>query len=280
MATADGQGRVGQAGGAPTPVPGETPQRRTDRRPVASILPRGLVEQLAAFAKDHARISDAVVLQADRQYDITARFDISKLRLRNFLKRCRAKSTAPVGAQPSSKAAVAVAGSGRSDPDQAFEERLREYRRRQVSLASILDSTFGRFGWCAPDLWERRAYLLLVGLVYERLATGEADISTGDLVSLAKVLTELRKSESREAKKDRSASGRTPAVSPRGQLPSQFADVVRQVYGTRLGTESLGDGGSGNSGDGTAAGGQGRAEEPIACGQDPPIGAESGGVGV
>lgn len=280
MAIADGQGQLGQAGGAPTPVPGETPKRGMDRRPVARILPRELVAQLAAFANDHARISDAVVLQADRQYDVTARFDISKLRLRNFLKRCRARSTAPLVAEPPSKAEVAVVAPGRPEPDRSFEERLREHRRRQVSLACILDTTFGHIGRCSPDLWERRAYLLLVGLVYERLATGKADISTGDLVSLAKVLTDLRRSEQREAKHDAAASSRAPAVSPEGQLPSQLADVVRQVYGTKLGTESQEDVGTSESAEGTAAVGEGGAEAPAARGQASPTEAESGGVGV
>ena len=54
-------------------------------------------------------------------------------------------------------------------PRRRSVKKTAEFRRRQVSVAAILDETFGELAKCDPDLWERRAYLMLIGLVYEKL---------------------------------------------------------------------------------------------------------------
>ena len=119
------------------------------------------------------------------------------------------------------------------------DTQLQEYRARQVSVAAILDAVFGPLAQCAPDLWERRAYLMLVGMVYERLAGDEDEVSTADLVSLAKVLAEIRRAHSRyplaadPASADNSDDD-APAGPAPGRLPDRLADLIRQVYGTNF----------------------------------------------
>ena len=110
------------------------------------------------------------------------------------------------------------------------------HRLRQASVAAILDQLFGPFGVSDPKLWERRAYLLLVGSVYERLAM-DAELGTDELVKLARVLAESRRSKSSKASSG-SADGETAMSASRecgnGRLPDRFADMVRDLYGASV----------------------------------------------
>jgi len=118
------------------------------------------------------------------------------------------------------------------------EEAVAAHRLRQASVAAVLDQVFGPFGASDPKLWERRAYLLLVGSVYERLAT-DPELGTDELVKLARVLAEIRRakppgrsSTSRGAVRETSGS-----CDGNGRLPDRFADMVRDLYGTQLDSE-------------------------------------------
>lgn len=131
-------------------------------------------------------------------------------------------------------------------PDAAGGERdwplrVRDHRRRQASVAAILDETFGRFAQSDPVLWDRRAYLMLVGIVYERLACDESTIATDELISLAKLLAESRRADTHArdgasaAEKAEGSRGAAGAVdAKRHGLPDEFGEVVRQVYGTKM----------------------------------------------
>ena len=117
---------------------------------------------------------------------------------------------------------------------ETWKGKIRDHHRRQASVAAILDQTLGHFAKSDPGLWERRAYLMLMGLVYERLATNEEEISTDDLVTLAKVLAENRRAEARAQGNHRLSETPESLRSSTGKLPDHLADVVRQVYGTNL----------------------------------------------
>ena len=136
--------------------------------------------------------------------------------------------------KPQAGKAVGTSDGPGEPPDEGWGEKVRAHRRRQASVAAILDQTFGRFADSGPELWERRAYLMLVGLVYERLAVNEDEISTDELVTLAKVLAENRRAEARSRLDLPSDGPVEPTTPPIGELPDRFADVVRQVYGTKL----------------------------------------------
>ncbi len=120
-------------------------------------------------------------------------------------------------------------------PEDTSDVDMRAHRRRQESVAALLDQTFGRLADCSPDLWDRRAYLMLVGLVYERLATNEDEIPTDELVTLAKVLAENRRAEARSSENQRSREENDAPAVGTGELPTGVDCAVRQVYGTNLG---------------------------------------------
>jgi hypothetical protein len=112
-----------------------------------------------------------------------------------------------------------------------WEGKVRAHRCRQASVAKILNRTFGRFAKSNPELWERRAYLMLVGLMYERLAVNEQDISTDELTALSKALAEQRRAE---AQLRGSSEKEAQAVGAGGELPEDFGEVVKQIYGTNF----------------------------------------------
>lgn len=123
-------------------------------------------------------------------------------------------------------------GSGRSQRGPAAEPTaaaVNSHRARQATVATILEQVFGAFADMKPHLWERRAYLLLVGSVYERLATND-EVTTDELVKLARVLAEHRRLKA-SAGEDTDTGDRedTPG---NGRLPNGLADAVRDLYGT------------------------------------------------
>jgi hypothetical protein len=75
---------------------------------------------------------------------------------------------------------------------------------------------------------------MLVGLLYERLATNEEELSTDELVALSKALAENRRAEARLRDNHRPQEAARDVTAADGELPSRFADVVRQVYGTNF----------------------------------------------
>ena len=124
---------------------------------------------------------------------------------------------------------------------------LASHRLRQASVSAILDATFGAWAESNPELWERRAYLLLVGLVYERLATNEDEVSTDELIKLGKALAENRRADARTRKSRADDDGHSDATDDKsdpdsnGKLPTRFADLIRQVYGAKVNMPDSGD---------------------------------------
>ena len=114
-----------------------------------------------------------------------------------------------------------------------WKEIVQERRRRQESVAKILNRTFGQFAQSHPDLWGRRAFLMLVGVMYQWLEANEQEVSTEELVTLSKMLAEQRRAE---AQSHESAEPRTgpEAVGAEGELPENLGDAVKQVYGTNF----------------------------------------------
>ena len=75
---------------------------------------------------------------------------------------------------------------------------------------------------------------MLVGMVYERLAINEEDVSTEELVALAKVIAENRRLEVRLRELGETQRDNDQATTPEGPLPDHFGDIVRRVYGTNF----------------------------------------------
>ena len=201
---------------------------RIARRPVAKLLPASVLSELKSVAQSPTPITMQMARELNDRLRIVEQYDVSPRRLKNFLDKLRGSDERPGRQEPTPKSDQA----GRS-----WENKLRVHRRRQASVASILDAAFGRLTDCNPDLWERRAYLMLVGLVYERLAN-EDEVPIDELVALAKVLAEHRRVDARtrvcERQDNGQDNGRDKSPRPNGELPARLADVVRQVYGTNF----------------------------------------------
>ncbi len=116
------------------------------------------------------------------------------------------------------------------------KEALSEFRARQMSVARILDKMLGSWKKCDLDVWERRAYLLLVASVYERLLCGKREISTGELIALGKALAENRRVAARSPRENDS-SPKAASRSRKKRSTDDLTEIVQQVYGTRLTAE-------------------------------------------
>ncbi len=239
---------------------------RGTRKSVDRALPASVLCQLRAAVKGPDGATSELVDRIDRELGIESRYGVSKRRLVNFLKKpivsyrgthCdatakhpstpraarrtrkstlsnpRAAEDKPLSRQQAKDASRRAAGVSTVNPT-LEGPALVAFRQRQASVAAILDETFGRLAESDPELWERRAYLMLMGTVYERLAGGSADIPTDELIALAKALAENRRVEARSRdEKNESASPTTPT---NGVLPDRFGDIVRQIYGTNYST--------------------------------------------
>ena len=196
---APGSNRSGSTGARPRRTPGA--QRPAPRwQPLSRLLPESLLEELGRTAASVEAVTPDVAKALDDRLGIAERYGVSRQRVTNHLRR--------------------------------LKTTLESHRRRQASVSAILDETFGQLATCKPELWDRRAYLMLVGLVYERLATNEKDLPTEELVALAKVLAESRRAQSRPRDSVGVEEAPGSKASRDGPLPDRFADIVRQVYGT------------------------------------------------
>jgi hypothetical protein len=180
---------------------------RCKRRNVARRLPAEVKRAVESAVREAPSLSEATIAGIDERFELCRRYAISRCGLARFLRRLR-------------------------DPDVPSARKVAAQHRRQESNAVLLNETLGPFAKSHPELWDQRAYLMLIGILYERLATNEKEISTDELVALSRMLVENRRVEARLR------DGRTDAASPEtcgsGELPEQFEDIVRRVYGTNF----------------------------------------------
>ena len=146
----------------------------------------------------------------------------------------RAGGPQKAAANPQAGEPAGSLGGPRQPPADGWNDKVRAHRHRQGSVAKILERLFGKFTKAKPELWEHRAYLMLVGMVYERLVLGEFDLSTDELVALSKVLATHRRAEAQRNRVRASEDSEEPASSPKSTLPARWGEVVRQLYGTSV----------------------------------------------
>ncbi len=202
------------------------------RMPVERLLPSAVIAELTGIVQETPEITAKLAEQVDCRLGIARQYGLSRRRLLNYLRRLpRAHKPSEDQKDPVDRPA-AVAD---------WPDDLLRHRKRQVCVGSILDAVFGSLGKCAPELWERRTYLMLVGMVYERLATSEAELPNDELVSLAKVLAENRRVEARLREAEGPTETGDSPTADRGPLPPRFGEIVRQLYGTNFQQGSDGD---------------------------------------
>ncbi|MEK6676521.1 MAG: hypothetical protein AABZ47_12825 [Planctomycetota bacterium] len=116
----------------------------------------------------------------------------------------------------------------------AAQAKIDDLRDRQKSIATILEKTFGPFGKSKPELWERQAYLQIVGMVYVRLVTQEKEISNEELAGLARILAGPRGIAT--GSKGKGAHVETAVEKRKGtnlkKRTDEFLNTVREIYGT------------------------------------------------
>lgn len=191
-------------------------------------LPAKVLASVDSALAGRKRLRKEFIAKLDTEFCLSARPGLSGTDIAALLRR-RHKALAS-RREGTSSGAEEPASEGADDAGV-----LREFRTRQVSIAAILDALFGKFAECDPTLWDRRAYHLIVGLLYERLATGADEVGTDELVKLAKALSEVRRAMSRAPAADASTGDadaeESLEESESSELPPRLARAVRMVYG-------------------------------------------------
>jgi len=114
-------------------------------------------------------------------------------------------------------------------PKAPGDETLPEHHERLHSIGGILDGMFGKLKDCPKELWDQRAFLMIVGLVYEKLSAKENRISLKEITTLGRILAEQRRSRTSGAHRPRRKK-KSGAVS--SELPEAFGQAVKRLYGT------------------------------------------------
>lgn len=127
-------------------------------------------------------------------------------------------------------------------PKQAFERYCRyvKWKNRLAAKGKLVGELFhGSMEQMTKDC--NSTFLRLVSAVLESVENDEMGISTADLLKLSKILAEQRRAAAKEMdvrikSQKVSADSKQPAgaASAQANLPDNFADVVKNVYGLAL----------------------------------------------
>ncbi|MCC7291156.1 MAG: hypothetical protein IT449_03725 [Phycisphaerales bacterium] len=102
----------------------------------------------------------------------------------------------------------------------------------QGCVAGILEKLLqGGLDGCDPALWSQRAFWLLAGTIYQRLAVDCEAIETAELVSLAKALAENRRAEGHATSPLHSSAASSEGG---GEAKDQLRQLVHELYGLHL----------------------------------------------
>jgi len=195
-------------------------RRKAARSSIGKVVPGYIASDLCSVVRNKGVIDMELAKELDGLYQIEAQYGVSLRRLEDYLQGVKA---ACQGRRRPARSVSACAAAGGDRPP------LEDLRQRQASCAKILAETFGPMAKSKPELWEHRAYLMLVGSVYDRLADSQDGLSTKDLSALAKVLSEARRAD--VGRNEKRPGGATSEIAPKGVFPARFEDLVRQVYG-------------------------------------------------
>lgn len=111
-------------------------------------------------------------------------------------------------------------------------KEVKSLRDRQEWAGKVLKEMVGEKGKDNPQLLGQHAYLAMVAVLFERLTTHGKDISTEELAALSKMLAEQRRAEAQSSRGSHDEDAQ--AVKGEGELPEDFGEVVKQIYGTNF----------------------------------------------
>jgi hypothetical protein len=190
---------------------------------LAQRISLGLREKIAQQVSQYDRVSRALALEIDKKHTITKTYHVTLGQLQRFLKRLHQHSVAATKQTSISKKAGVTGATA--------DAQLQARRERQAEIATVLQHVFGNLAELEPELWSHRAFLMLMGLAYEKLSTNQHELSTDELVKLTKALGDACRVQPQiKVKKAPSESGNSET----GPLPNNFAEIVRHVYGTNF----------------------------------------------
>ena len=111
-------------------------------------------------------------------------------------------------------------------------EEIKSLHDRQEWVGKVLKELLGEKGKDNPHLLGQHAYLAMVSVLFERLTTKGKDISTEELAALSKMLAEQRRAEAQSSRGRNEEEAQ--AAKGEGELPEDFGEVVKQIYGTNF----------------------------------------------
>lgn len=133
-----------------------------------------------------------------------------------------------------------------TDADVEVPANMEAYRRRMSAIGQTLSAMVVGMEPADSDLWGRGMYLKLVGKLYDALDS--EDLTLEDLQALSKMISEQRRvqTQAREVERRMNAGRRSGGDGDGGsdgdeggrpetrELPPQFGDMVKQIYGVNL----------------------------------------------
>ncbi len=204
---------------------------------LARTLPYEMQQSLGIKARATDCITRDVANKIDNKHAITETYGVTIEQVQRYLQRIRQHPLRP------EKKAIEIAQKKAEIAIETENKRTEEHRTRQANVSEVLDKVFGDLAKCEPDLWSHRAFLMLMGLAYEKLSTNEDELSTEELVKLTKALGDACKVQPK-VKTDMGV--RQKGQEQTDPIPKKFAEIVQQVYGTNFNeTEDPREGGVG-----------------------------------
>lgn len=192
-----------------------------DKANLAQRLPLDLQEKFAQQVSQYDRISRLLVQKFDGEHDICETYHVNHNQFQRYLKRLQLRLV---------KQKKPKTTKDKSTEKQSGEQ-LQARRERQAEISDVLQKIFGNIADLEPRLWSHRAFLMLMGLTYERLSANENELSTDELVKLTKALGDACRVQPQIKTKNTTAEPGRKEIDP---LPKKFAEIVRRVYGTNL----------------------------------------------
>jgi hypothetical protein len=162
-------------------------------------------------------------------FQLGASYGVTPARFRSYAKRVAARSGTRFRAGPEYPSGDAP--------------ETKSFRRRLARVGSVLSRLAVDLSTSSPVDWGRGAHLALLGHVYMRLMEGGEKIDVTELRELSRIVAEQRRAQTQASAAERKQPARSGPTADRFEpvghrpLPDNFADVVRELYGTTLQTD-------------------------------------------
>ena len=177
---------------------------RASKKGIRQRLPAAVRRELEKEIASASQVTVAWLDQLDEKFGLGRKYAVTRRGLRDLVIRVRLR----------------------------HGKEVKSLRDRQEWAEKLLKVMLGEKGKDNPRLLGQHAYLAIVSVLFERLTTNGKDISTEELAALSRMLAEQRRAE---AQSSRGSSGEeAEAAKGEGELPADFGEAVKQIYGTNF----------------------------------------------